>query len=63
MVIDNLKVTYDGKEYRVGLNIKNYMDGDDHFTLARGQKDGLTLDSAILRRYLTKEEIKLIKFV
>ena len=63
MVIDNLKVTYDGKEYRVGLNIKNYMDGDDHFTLARGQKDGLTLDSAILRRYLSEEEIKLIKFV
>ena len=63
LVIDNIQVDYNGKVFTAGLNIKNYIDSDDHFTLAKGQKEGLSLNDVKLRRYLTEEEIKLLGFI
>lgn len=62
LVIDNVQVKYNGKVFTAGLNIKNYMDDNDHFTLAKGQKEGLALNDVKLRRYLTEKEIKLLAF-
>lgn len=63
LVIDNVQVKYNGKVFTAGLNIKNYMDDNDHFTLAKGQKEGLALNDVKLRRYLTEKEIKLLAFI
>lgn len=63
LVINNIKINYNGKVFMAGMNIKNYMDGNDHFTLAKGQKEGLDLTDVKLRRYLTKEDIKILAFL
>ena len=47
----------------VGFNIKNYITNDKHFTLMSAQVKGMNLNSTIIKRYLSQEEINLIKFV
>lgn len=47
----------------IGFNIKNYVTNENHFTLMSAQTEGMDLNSTYLKRYLSQEEINLLKFV
>lgn len=47
----------------VGFNIKNYITNEKHFTLMSAQVRGMNLNSTIIKRYLSQQEINLLKFV
>lgn len=46
-----------------GINVKRYITNKNIFTLVKAQKEGLNLRDVQLRRYLSLEEINLLKFV
>lgn len=48
---------------QVGLNIKNYITNENHFTLTSMQTTGINLTDPHLKRYLSQEEINLLQFV
>lgn len=51
------------KKLNIGINIKNYVTNENHFTLMSAQTEGMDLNSVYLQRYLSTKEINLLKFV
>ena len=56
-------ITARAMKYTFGINVKRYITDKNTFTLVSGQKRGLNLKDVQLRRYLTLDEINLLKFV
>ena len=63
LVLNDVQITFQGEIYKAGFNIKNYVDNQSEFRLAAGQTQGLNLGSIQLRRYLSVEDIKMLKFM
>ena len=56
-------ITARAMKYSFGINVKRYITNKNIFTLVKAQKEGLNLRDVQLRRYLSLEEINLLKFV